>query len=756
MRNLRLILIGLVLWACIPAVAEELSYIDLISRLTDMEQLATLPAPGEITAQCSSYDRASIYNDETGEYIDWSANADGEGIIGTEDDHSVIAQMKGPGVIWRIWTADAQQGHVKIYLDGAESPAVDLPFIGYFNHENEPFTRSELVYTSALGLNSYVPIPYQKSCKITAEKDWGRYYHFTYSTFPEGTIVPTFKRDLSPAEAAALDEANAKLTNRGTEPPARRLGQITAQKTVIIAPGKTEEIFKLSGPRAITALEVKMDLPEPPKDRDVLRELILSIYWDGQAEPAVWSPLGDFFGTAPGANKYKSLPMGITEDGFYSYWYMPFEKDARIKLTNNGDIKYEVTFTITFARLERPIAELGRFHAKWHRDALLPQEPQRRAIDWTILKTQGKGRYCGVMLHIWNPKGGWWGEGDEKFFVDGEKFPSTFGTGSEDYFGYAWGNTQTFGAPYHCQPINENNAGHISNGRWHIMDNVPFQKSFEAAIEKYFPNDRPTLYDCVAYWYIDANGIDPYEPVTVLQVKLPVAADEFLNYNGILVEDTIFIDKTKLELISKTKKADIHYSLDGTEPTVDSPEYTEPIEIAEDTTVKVRAFRKDYLPSMVSSINFYKGEFAEPADVQGLVNGVNYGVYMDHWNKIPDFEKFQPIESGVADVIDHSPAIGKDYIALKFTGFIDIPATGVYTFYTVADDASALYIGDKQAIDNDQCGIEKPGQVALKAGKHPITVTFVEYGSGENLQVSYKGPRISKQQIPAKVLFRKK
>ena len=78
--------------------------------------------------------------------------------------------------------------------------------------------------------------------------------------------------------------------------------------------------------------------------------------------------------------------------------------------------------------------------------------------------------------------GPWWGEGDEKFFVDGEKFPSTFGTGSEDYFGYAWSNPTLFQHAYHNQPIAMGNKGHIVVNRWHVSDNVPFQTGFEAAI----------------------------------------------------------------------------------------------------------------------------------------------------------------------------------------------------------------------------------------------------------------------------------
>jgi hypothetical protein len=118
------------------------------------------------------------------------------------------------------------------------------------------------------------------------------------------------------------------------------------------------------------------------------------------------------------------------------------------------------------------------------------------------------------MLHVWNPRGGWWGEGDEKFFVDGEKFPSTFGTGSEDYFGYAWSSPDLFQHAFHNQTHNDGwSRGHISVNRWQIADQVPFQKQFEGCIEKYFPNERPTLYASVAYWYLEPGGQDPYLPV---------------------------------------------------------------------------------------------------------------------------------------------------------------------------------------------------------------------------------------------------
>ena len=498
---------------------DKFTYVDLARRLTDLERLAVLPAPGDTCAQWSSYDRGSKYDEAAGKYVKWDAKGDGGGIIRKEGETSVMAEMEGPGCIWRIWSAKADAGHVKIYLDGAAEPAVDLPFAGYFDGKTPPFVYPSLVHVTGRGLNNYVPIPYQKSCKIVAEKGWGNYFHFGYETFPKGTVVPTFRMALAIDETAALKAADVYLSGKlGTDPAGKREGEVVVAAALKVPAGRAATVYpQPKGERAITAIRVKVEGLASREDQvAALRELAIRITWDGETAPAVWAPLGDFFGTAPGINKYKSLPLGMTDEGFYSFWYMPFAKGAMVELVNDGAAERTVEFSLTHAPLARPAAELGRFHAKWHRDALLPAEPERR-IDWTMVKVQGRGRFCGASLHVWNPKGGWWGEGDEKFFVDGEKFPSTFGTGSEDYFGYAWGDPHLFQNAYHNQTISQNNKGHISVNRWHITENVPFQKSFEGNIEKYFPNTRPTLYAAVAYWYLAPGGKDPYPTAPLSQ-----------------------------------------------------------------------------------------------------------------------------------------------------------------------------------------------------------------------------------------------
>ncbi len=498
------------------AAPEKLTYVDLVHRLTDLERLATLPEAGEKCAQWSSYDRDSRYDEASGKYIGWDANGDGDGFIRKEGDQLVFAEMEGPGCIWRIWSAKPEQGHVRIYLDGAKEPTIDLPFKGYFDGKNEPFTRSALVHTVAMGWNNYTPIPYQKSCKITADKGWGAYFQFVYTTYPKGTEVPTFKRQLSAEENAALDEANKVLTKGGPAPAGTLSDATTLQETVTIEPGD-RYVSRLDGPLALTGFTVGAKFESREDEIQALRDIVVQFTWDDEDKPAVWSPLGDFFGTGPGANLYRSFPLGMTEESYYCNWYMPFATSATFEFINEGTKARTLDLSGTFAPLRRPAEQLGRFHAKWHRDAFLPEDPARAKIDWTMLKTQGRGRFCGVMLHVWNPRGSWWGEGDEKFFVDSEKFPSTIGTGSEDYFGYAWCNPTLFQNAYHDQTISMNNRGHISVNRWHITDNIPFQKSFEGAIEKYYANARPTLYAATVYWYQAAGQSDAYAPVPANQ-----------------------------------------------------------------------------------------------------------------------------------------------------------------------------------------------------------------------------------------------
>lgn len=503
----------------------RLSYADVVGRMTDLSRVASLPEEGEKSGMFSSYDRKSKYDGETGQYVNWSANNDGltPQYIRKEGENMVLAEMKGPGAIVRIWSASPAKGHVKIYIDGNDTPVVDLPFIDYFNTASLPvFNYPNLVYeTKARGFNNYVPITFQDSIKIVGEPGWGQYYHFNYITFPGNTKVEEFKTTPSQSSESALGNVNETLGEEIGRSVYSNEEAVEESVSLSIGPGEEKNAFNIKGTRAITEFRVKVDGIRPEMLDEALRKTILTMKWDGEEEPSVWSPVGDFFGSAPGFNEYRTLPMGMEDEEMYSWWYMPFSGSADISVKNTMDVPVEVSLEVVHEPLPGEPENYGRFHAWWHRD-VMPVDSSRWP-DWTVLKTEGRGRFVGMFLSVWNPKGGscrqfggeghhWWGEGDEKFFVDGEKFPSTFGTGTEDYFGYAWCMPDYFEHAYHSQNFTQGNMGYQSLNRWQIIDNVPFQESFEAYMEKYFPNKWPTQYATVAYWYLGKGGVDPVKP----------------------------------------------------------------------------------------------------------------------------------------------------------------------------------------------------------------------------------------------------
>jgi fructan beta-fructosidase len=504
------------------------SYVDLIGTLTNLEHLAELPSAGEKSAEWTSHDRASTYDANSGQYLNWNANNDGTGNLGTQADGGIVmAQMNGPGCIWRMWSAQVGTGRVKIFLEGSNAPAVDLAFQDYFNRSHFPFNYPSLTYSVCGGFDSYLPIPYNQSCKIVAYGAWGQYFHFNYSTFGVGVTVPTFTTNLTADEQTALSNVNDFFVNHlGSDPAGARSGEVTITNSYAIHPGKTVTNLNLSGPGAITTFKVRVgNIDETNASWQALRDLTVSMYWDGEAVPSVWAPLGDFFGSSCGYIPYKALSLGMETGGWmYSFWYMPFASGAQIVLGNDGSITRNVDVVITYGPLSRPIANLARFHAKWNRGAYVTNNG--RSPDYRFLSATGQGRFVGLSMHIYQKvdfsPGPWWGEGDEKFFVDGETMPSWFGTGSEDYFGFAWGTPGYFSQPYHSQllapPGNLFAPGNRALNRFHITDNVPFQTSFDGCIEKWqYTNESVTSYGVLPYWYLKSGGGDSYsaQPLNV-------------------------------------------------------------------------------------------------------------------------------------------------------------------------------------------------------------------------------------------------
>jgi hypothetical protein len=258
-----------------------------------------------------------------------------------------------------------------------------------------------------------------------------------------------------------------------------------------------------------------------------LRKLVLRMYWDGEGDPSVEVPLGDFFGIGHGQTRnFWSLPLQMSpEDGkALNCWFpMPFAT-ARVELENEADADALVYYYVDHELTGDDDPRLGRFHAQWRRQnpcdgieesSLTNDELQFGGANATgegnyvILEATGHGHYVGCNLAIHNLRGSdfdfnWYGEGDDMIFVDGEPFPpSLHGTGTEDYFNTAWCPTQEYSSPYHgiTMPGARNWAGKIALYRFHIDDPIRFQHSIAVTIEHGHANRRSDDYSSTAYWY---------------------------------------------------------------------------------------------------------------------------------------------------------------------------------------------------------------------------------------------------------------
>ncbi|MBI3922907.1 MAG: DUF2961 domain-containing protein [Armatimonadetes bacterium] len=253
-----------------------------------------------------------------------------------------------------------------------------------------------------------------------------------------------------------------------------------------------------------------------------LRRLVLRMYWDGEESPSVVCPLGDFFGLGHAkATHFQSLPLQTFYLGLNCWFPMPYSDGARITVTNDSPVDTFLYFYIDYQEWQQAPEDLARFHANWRRELVVRKDeargPNARGNtdrlnatgrdNYLILHTTGKGHYVGCCLHLDTNTPGWWGEGDDMFFVDGEQWPPNMhGTGTEDYFCGAWNYNclqQTYCTPYYGYHFKGNSdyTGKHSQYRFHVEDPVCFEESLRFSIEHGHANDRQGDWTSTAYWY---------------------------------------------------------------------------------------------------------------------------------------------------------------------------------------------------------------------------------------------------------------
>ncbi len=308
-----------------------------------------------------------------------------------------------------------------------------------------------------------------------------------------------------------------------SDSPASQLGRgWKVRPSISLEPGRTVDLAEINHAGVIQHIWMTVD----PK---AYWSCILRFYWDDEKTPSVEVPLGDFFANGHGQRTpVNSLPVVVNSTGgFNCYWPMPFRKSCRITIENQhwqriDGFFYQITYTT-----QAPEQDAAYFHAQWRRGMTRRNNPEF----WILDNVQGRGQYVGSYLAWTQLSGGWWGEGEIKFFLDGdEEFPSICGTGIEDYFGGAWCfEDGTYSTPFLGYPLKIQNEGDVPKHglyRWHIMDPIRFDEDLSVSIQAlgWWRNQKfqPLADDIAstAFWYqSEPHGEFPDFPA--LQERFP-------------------------------------------------------------------------------------------------------------------------------------------------------------------------------------------------------------------------------------------
>lgn len=492
-------------WLLATVTAPQVTLASLIDDATSLDTLCEFPEPFYVTRQWSSYDRSSVRPGNEA----WFANQDWGNFVAHEERNGhkehVLAKVEGPGAMVRYWSPNPA-GVTRIYIDGSETPALEARTADLLGGKIEPFA-SPVGQETAKGWTLYAPVPFQKSLKVTvddSDNDAGgkMYYQVQCRQFGAGVTVEPFSiAELKRADLAKRMAARPSLPlMSGDQWVAKRVEKGGSLSLSLSGTGKVATFLV-----GLPAEKEEKAWTDPSRHHNLLRAIRVVGEFDG--EKCIDAPLGDLMGTPLGLRALKSMPLLVDRSGVLALQFpMPYKSSAKFSLVNDGGIAAD----LRMAALTQPYDWTNRsmhFKAQWKGFT----GSSRPMADLPFLDARGSGVFVGCNAGISNPVPAWWGEGDEKMYVDGEDFPSTFGTGTEDYFGYGWCDPTLFEHPFHFQTRCDGpgNKGHTSVGRLQVIDRLPFEKSFRFDMELWHWAECNLTYGRTAYWYAKPGGSAP-------------------------------------------------------------------------------------------------------------------------------------------------------------------------------------------------------------------------------------------------------
>ena len=493
----------------------------LTEELRIFHDISSLPSffDSSASAQISSYD-TTWNNDDgfSGRYSFLRRNS---------DSSLVIFDVKGPGVITRIWTPTPTEDTLDFYIDDETRPTFSIKYTDLFSGKHYPFV-GPLCGNQLGGFYCYMPIPFSESCRIEARGKKLQFHQLQYRVYHDNTPVKSFHPKLTDDEREALKKITDLWNKKDRSASDFYPGNLTEKSSTLeLHPGDVKEVFSINQGGRLIGIE----LDPVSVFEGTSKNLLIKITWDHEATPAVYCPVADFFGYAFGARSMQSLMLGSTGETNYCFFPMPFDKSARIELRYLKDVvgkPVTVNTRVWYSEQKRDVAREGKFYANWNKVV-----KSERGKPHVFLDAKAKGHYVGTVLQAQGMKAGmtYFFEGDDSTNVDGVF--RMHGTGSEDYFNGGWYAMMDrwegkMSLPLHGALDYSLPFCRTGGYRLFLSDKISFNESFYHSIE-HGPvgNQFPVDYTSLGLYYANAHANNITEPTTELM--------------KVFVPDTLFI-----------------------------------------------------------------------------------------------------------------------------------------------------------------------------------------------------------------------
>lgn len=550
--------IGILVFLLCQSLLSLADFKDEILKLTRIDLLPQFQKDVAVK-QLSSYDTTGGNDDGFSGKYSW---------LRKENGNLVIADLKGSGVIQRIWTPTPSEDTIQFYFDGESKPRIELKFIDLFSGKNYPFIRP-VVGNEVGGYYCYLPIPYKNSCKIVSKGKVMQFFQIQYRE-KAGLVGSSFPQKLSKEEDQTLStvigvwkKSGENILSMLTETSSNLK---TVSQDIVMKPGEIKSVFSQSSGGRIVGIEITPKLPL----NDQFKDLIIRAKWDNESVAAINCPASDFFGYGFGKPSMQSMLLGVRDGIHYCYLPMPFDKEANLELEFlksplNQSAEIFVNVKIYFNETKRSENE-GKFYAEWKRERNC-----EIGKPYQILNKTGRGHYVGTLLQSQgiNPGMTLFFEGDDVCTVDGEM--RLHGTGSEDYFNGGWYALpdrwdQAYSLPMHGCLAYSIPLAHTGAYRLFMTDKISFEHDFNLTIEHGPRNNQiPADYTSVALYYCNTPPASNNLPSAELleKIKSPKTLEywiEMLTVKAMGENTQIATEQCK---DAKTKQSYYIYKLEG-------------------------------------------------------------------------------------------------------------------------------------------------------------------------------------------------